>query len=459
MSTSEQGCSGLGLAAQRRDIELSFEAAAQRLHSGHSCTDDGCAWPLYHQPPYTCPGTNAEVMIHPSGITLIRPSDRLLPAALLKEYFVTARCSIVSSIDRIKRQKRANFGRYTKSDNVKGLTQALTTFASLALFWWVAILGVGVSRWLTAAAMLLITLFNVRVFALMHECGHGSLFRSPWLNRAIGFLLGVVSGMPQYVWSQHHSYHHAHNGNWDKYRGPYTTPSIGEYEAMTDAQRRMYRLKCNIAVAPLVGFIYLIFNPRFTWAKGSIGLVIHMVRKKAAQPNVSMKNHAATYETRYWESSKEYWHMFWNNVVLLTLWVLMCWAVGTTLFFTIYLISLSIAGGAGIILFTVQHNFEHAYASDSKRWDYTTGAIQGTCFLVLPRWLNWLTVDMGYHHIHHLSAKIPNYCLAKCHNEYQHLFTDVTRLKLSQFPNALKCILWDTRAQRIISVSEHQKQI
>ena len=391
----------------------------------------------------------------PPGTTLIRPSARLLPAA---HHIVTARCSIVSSIDRIKQQKRAIIGPYNKSDNIKGSTQVLTTVVPLALLWWVAVLGAGASRWLTAAAMLLITLFTVRVFALMHECGHGSLFRSPWLNRAIGFLLGVVSGMPQYVWSQHHNYHHAHNGNWEKYRGPYTTPSIGEYAAMTAAQQRMYRLKCSIAASPLVGFIYLIFNPRFTWVKGSIGLVIHIVRKKAAQPTVSMKKHATTYETRYWASAKEYWHMFWNNVVLLSLWVLMGWAFGTTLFFTIYLISLSIAGGAGIILFTVQHNFEHAYASDSKRWDYTTGAIKGTCFLILPRWLNWFTINMGYHHIHHLSANIPNYCLVKCHNEYQHLFADVTRVKLSQFHNALKCILWDTRAQRIISVSEYQQQ-
>jgi omega-6 fatty acid desaturase (delta-12 desaturase) len=192
---------------------------------------------------------------------------------------------------------------------------------------------------------------------------------------------------------------------------------------------------------------------------GSIGLVIHIARRKAAQSNVSMKNHAATYKTRYWKSPKEYWHIFWNNVVLLTLWVLMCWAVGTTLFFTVYLISLSIAGGAGIILFTVQHNFEHAYASDSKRWDYTNGAIKGTSFLVLPRWLNWFTVDMGYHHIHHLSANIPNYCLVKCHDEYQHLFADVTRVKLSQFHNSLKCILWDTRTQQIISVAEYRQQM
>jgi omega-6 fatty acid desaturase (delta-12 desaturase) len=150
--------------------------------------------------------------------------------------------------------------------------------------------------------------------------------------------------------------------------------------------------------------------------------------------------------------------MFWNNIVLLTLWALMCWAFGATVFFTIYLVSLSIAGGAGIILFTVQHNFEHAYATDSDRWDYTAGAIRGTSFLILPPWLNWFTVDMGYHHIHHLSARIPNYCLVKCHDEYRHLFADVTRVKLSQFHNALKCILWDTHAQRIISVAEYQRQ-
>ena len=136
----------------------------------------------------------------------------------------------------------------------------------------------------------------------------------------------------------------------------------------------------------------------------------------------------------------------------------MSWLFGAGLFFMLYLISLSIAGGAGVILFTVQHNFEHAYACKSENWDYTTGAIEGTSFLILPGWLNWFTVDMGYHHIHHLSARIPNYCLVKCHNEFEHLFVDVTRVKLSQFHSALKCILWDTRAQRIISVLEYQRQ-
>jgi len=365
----------------------------------------------------------------------------------------------VSSIRRIKEQKRAIIGRHTQADNVKGLTQVLTTLAFLALLWWVAALSVDVSHWLTGTAVLLISLFTLRVFALMHECGHGSLFRTQWLNRAFGFLLGVVSGMPQYVWSQHHNYHHAHNGNWEKYRGPYTTLSVDEYAAMTDGQQRRYRRKCSLAVVPIVGFIYFIFNPRFTWLKGSIGLASHIVKRKVTQPNLSMKTHAASFETRYWQSDKEYWHMFWNNVVLLSGWGLMCWAFGTVLFFTIYLISSSLAGGAGIVLFTVQHNFKHAYASDGRHWDYDSGAIEGTSFLILPRWLNWFTANIAYHHIHHLSAKIPNYCLIRCHNEYRYLFSDVTRVKLSQVHKALKYILWDTRAQRIISVAEYRQQL
>ncbi|HEY6417932.1 MAG TPA: fatty acid desaturase, partial [Candidatus Binataceae bacterium] len=281
----------------------------------------------------------------------------------------------MSSVRHIKEQKRAIIRRHAQADNVRGLTQVLTTLASLVLVWWVAMLSFDVSHWLTVAAVLLISLLSVRVFTLMHECGHGSLFRSQWLNRGFGFLLGVVSGMPQYVWSRHHNYHHANNGNWDKYRGLYTTLSVDEYAAMTDAQQRIYRLKCNLAFAPVAGLIYVILNPRFTWLKGSIGFMGHIVKGKVAQPNLSMKVHAASFETRYWKSEKEYWHMFWNNIVLLSIWVLMCWAFGTVRFFTIYLISASLAGGAGIVLFTVQHNFEHSYESDSRHWDYDSGAL------------------------------------------------------------------------------------
>lgn len=363
---------------------------------------------------------------------------------------------MTSSIRRIKEQKRTIIRQYSQANDARGLLQALTMFGALAILWVIAHLIASFSYWLVITPVLLISLFNVRAFALMHECGHGSLFRTKSLNRIFGSLLGVVSGMPQYVWSRHHNYHHATNGNWDKYRGLYTTLSVDEYAAMTAARQRMYRLKCSIAAAPFAGLIYVILNPRFTWLKGSISLVIHMIKGKAAQPQLSMREHGACFKTRYWQSSKEYWHMFWNNIALLSLWGAMCWVFGTMLFFTIYLVSASLASAVGIVLFTVQHNFEHSYAADSSNWDYDRGAIEGTSFLLLPRWLNWFTANIAYHHIHHLSAKIPNYRLIKCHNENRHLFVDVTRVSLSRIPKALKYILWDTRAQRIITIAEYQ---
>jgi omega-6 fatty acid desaturase (delta-12 desaturase) len=237
-----------------------------------------------------------------------------------------------------------------------------------------------------------------------------------------------------------------------------TSPSVVEFSALSAKQRHNYLFARQIVMAPLGGFVYLLFNPRFTWIKGSIELLLHLVKSKLAQPHISFAAHAKTFKTRYWQSSQQYWHMFWNNVVLLSLWPLMCWSVGTGLFFAVYVISVSLAGGGGIMLFTVQHNFEHAYASDTKSWDYDQSAIEGTSFLVLPRWLNWFTANIGYHHIHHLSAKIPNYRLAKCHDEYQHLFVKVRRIKLIEIPYALTCLIWDAAAQRIISVAEFQQQ-
>jgi acyl-lipid omega-6 desaturase (Delta-12 desaturase) len=363
-----------------------------------------------------------------------------------------------SSIHLIKQEKRVMLQRYIKSDNVKAWTQVLTTILPLALLWWAVPVSVEISYWLTAAVTVLMSLFCLRVFVLMHECGHGSLFRTQQLNRGVGFFLGVLAAMPQYVWSQHHDYHHATNGNWEKYRGPLTTPSVDEYAAMTPAQQRMYRYTRNIGMAPFGGFFYLIFNPRFTWIKGSIEFLIHILKSKIAQPSVSLKAHASAFQTRYWKNSKEYWHMFWNNLVLLSAWGLMCWVMGPTLFFTIYIISLSLAGGAGIVLFSVQHNFEHSHATDTKDWDYDTSAIEGTSFLIFPAWLNWFTANIAYHHVHHLSSKIPNYCLVACHNEYAHLFSEVTRVKLSEVYKASKYILWDAHAQRIISVAEFNQQ-
>ena len=85
--------------------------------------------------------------------------------------------------------------------------------------------------------------------------------------------------------------------------------------------------------------------------------------------------------------------------------------------------------------------------------------IEGTSYLVLPGWLNRFTANIGYHHVHHLSANIPNYQLVACHAEYEHLFDRVARVKLSQVCGALRCILWDRHARRIISLAEYQRSL
>jgi acyl-lipid omega-6 desaturase (Delta-12 desaturase) len=346
-------------------------------------------------------------------------------------------------------------GRYARSDNAQGVLQVFTTLVPYGLLWWLSMYR-GLTAWYVLPICVpLLILFTLRIFALMHECGHRSLFRSARLNRRIGFVLGVMSGMPQYVWARHHDFHHTHNGNWQVYRGPYATLSVEEYAALSNAQQRFYRHKCSVAAAPLAGFIYLILNPRLTWIRGTIGLWAHLVKGKLACPDRSVRQLAAGYRTRYWKNSREYRAMFWNNLALLGAWAIMCWYCGAGLFLLVYVLSVSVAGGLGIVLFTVQHNFDHAYATDSANWDYDTGAIKGTSFLILPAWLNWFTANIGYHHIHHLSSGIPCYRLAACHAEYRELFSDVARVKLSGVCPSMKCILWDMRAHRIITLAEY----
>jgi omega-6 fatty acid desaturase (delta-12 desaturase) len=362
----------------------------------------------------------------------------------------------VPAIAAVKQQKHAIIDRHAKPDDVRGMLQSLTALIPIMGLWWVVALGDRITGGLTVVATVVMSLFMLRVFALMHDCGHGSLFRNSAANKALGFAFGVLTGMPQYVWAQHHNHHHATNGNWAKYRGPLSILSVDEFDALPKWRQWVYVRVRNIWLAPFAGFMYLIFTPRMTWIKGTLGLVRHIVRRKLARPDIALSAHAAQFKTRYWRSAAEYWHMTFNNLALLAVWALMSWFLGPGLFFWVYIGSVSLAGAAGIVLFTVQHNFEHSYASGDQGWDYDTAAIYGTSYLVLPKWLNWVTADIGYHHVHHLSSRIPNYCLADCHTENQHLFGAVKRLKLSDIGNSLRFLLWDPRARRLVSIAEHQ---
>ena len=358
------------------------------------------------------------------------------------------------TLEQLKASKKQIIERHARPNDRKGLTMVATTLLPVATLLHATVAAVGVSYWLSAAMVLATALFLVRAFVLMHECGHGSLFRSSRLNRGFGFVLGVITGMPQYVWAQHHQHHHATNGNWDRYRGPLNIIRVDEYEALTPGQRRRYRSARSLWMAPLAGLMYVIVNPRLNWLRGSCGLLLHVAKGKVEQPGRSLKALASEFISPYWSSAKEYKHMCFNSCALLGLWAAMSWLDGSGLFVACYVLSASLAGAAGIVVFTVQHNFDDAYASGDAGWDYDRAVLDGTSLLVLPAWLNWFTANIGYHHVHHLSARIPSYCLVACHEEFTHMFVDVRRIGLAQIPAALRCMLWDAPGARIVSVAE-----
>ena len=236
------------------------------------------------------------------------------------------------TLDHLKASKRQIIERHVRPNDRKGLTMVLTTLLPVACLFYATLEAAEVSYWLSAAMLLATSLFLIRAFVLMHECGHGSLFRSGRLNRAFGFVLGVFTGMPQYVWARHHQHHHATNGNWERYRGPLNVIRVHEYEVLTPGQKRRYRGARSIWMAPLAGLMYVIVNPRLNWLKGSFGWLLHVAMGKVRQPRRELKALASEFISPHWASAKEYQHMCLNSCMLLGLWVAISWLDGSGLF-------------------------------------------------------------------------------------------------------------------------------
>lgn len=358
----------------------------------------------------------------------------------------------------IKTKKQDLISKYAIRHNGFALYQVLSTILPYFSLFYLAIITQEISYWLTALCIGVLILFIMRVFMMMHDAGHGCLFVQPWQNKVTGFIMGVLCGVPEYVWSKHHAYHHATNGNWNKYRGPLAVLSTEEYAKLSQKKQRSYVNSRNIVLAPFAGFMYFIFTPRFTWIKGSLQFLVFAIRSQLSPSKESFKQIADEFETGYWANWKEYRHMAANNIVLISLIICGCWYFGVAAFMVVYLTALSLAGALGIILFTVQHNFEGSYAVGDENWDYNTAAIEGTSYFDLPRILHWFTADIGYHHVHHLSARIPNYKLRQCHEEYEYLFKNVPTIRLKDIFESFKYILWDEASGRLMTADQFEQQ-
>jgi omega-6 fatty acid desaturase (delta-12 desaturase) len=345
---------------------------------------------------------------------------------------------------------------FTDRSNVRGAWQVLNTLLPLALLWWLAVWALGHGSWLLIPVLVLQVLFLARSFSLMHDCGHDTLFRSRTANRWVGFLLGVVAGIPQLPWAQGHAFHHRHNGDWQKYQGPSALVSTEAFDRQNPAQQRRYRLLRHPLMLLPGGFFYLVLKPRLALLLGVRDLVPDLIAVLQRSPQANLVSVVASHRSRHWHSPREGRDLLLNNIAVLATWWAMASLIGTGAFWTIYAPVMACAAAILICIFFVQHNFPGSYAHRTESWEAMAGVLEGTSNLELPALLNWFSADIGCHAIHHLSAAIPNYRLRACQQRNAALLTGVTRLSLRDIPGCFAYILWDPKAGRLTTIDSHR---
>ena len=306
--------------------------------------------------------------------------------------------------------------------------QVLNTLVPYALLWCLMYWSLGVSYWLTAGLALLASGFLVRVFILFHDCGHGSFFKSARNNDILGFITGILCFTPFYHWRWEHAVHHASAGDLDRRgTGDVWTLTVEEYLKASRWKRVSYRLARN-------PFVLFVLGP----------LTLFLVLQRIPSRKAARRERNSVHLT---------------NLALLA----MTLGLGLLFGFKTYLLLqggvLLAAGVAGVWLFYVQHQFEGVYWERNEDWDYATAALQGSSFYKLPRILQWFSGNIGFHHIHHLSPRIPNYHLERCHRA-EPLFQTVRPVTLLSSLKALSFRLWDEQRRCLVSfraLKNHRK--
>jgi acyl-lipid omega-6 desaturase (Delta-12 desaturase) len=296
--------------------------------------------------------------------------------------------------------------------------QIVNTLVPYALLWVLMYWTVTISSWLTIPLAMLAGALLVRIFIIFHDCGHGSFFKSRLANDITGFIAGMLTFIPYYHWRWEHSLHHATSGDLDRRgTGDIWTLTVQEYLVSSRWKRFAYRLARNPIVLFVIAPVFLfVVRERFPSAKAS-----------------QRERHSV-------------WAM---NAAILAMAIALSLVFGIMAYLLIQLTIMMTAGTAGVWMFYVQHQFEDAYWERRKEWDYTTAALQGSSFYRLPRILQWFSGNIGFHHIHHLSPRIANYNLERCHNSHP-LFRNAKPLTLLDSLKSINFRLWDEQRGKLI---------
>ena len=311
---------------------------------------------------------------------------------------------------------------YTRPRVSRSILDLATSVVPYVALFALAYMALDVSYLLVLALAVPAAGFLLRTYILFHDCTHGSFMPTKRGNTWLGVGLGLLVYSTYHAWRHDHAIHHATAGDLDR-RGKGDVPvlTVAEYRAMGRRGRIGYRLFRNQFVMFGLGPLWaLVINPRLT--------------KADMRPRIKRSVHL-------------------TNVAVVLAVTAACLLLGWKEFLLVQAPIAWLAGSAGVFMFYVQHQFEDVYWERGGDWSYADAALQGSSYLRLPRVLQFFTGNIGFHHIHHLSARIPNYNLPRAHNENPK-FQDVPTLSLWDGLRSTRLKLYDEDRGRMVTWRE-----
>jgi omega-6 fatty acid desaturase (delta-12 desaturase) len=307
--------------------------------------------------------------------------------------------------------------KYQNPITMRSVWELITSVIPYFIGWALIITSLQFPYWITFLLIIPTAGFMIRLFIIFHDTGHGSFFRSQKSNDFWGIITGFLTFTPYYQWRHEHAVHHAGAGDLERRgMGDIWTVTVKEYQAMSFWQKLSYRAYRH-------PFVLFVIGPSWTF------LIGHRFARKGA-------------------SRRERVNVTITNLVMAAMLLTLINAIGLPAFLITLLPVVAIGGAGGIWMFYVQHQFEGTYWAHHDAWDYFTACLQGSSYYKLPAILQWFSGNIGLHHIHHLSPRIPNYRLQECHDE-----NPVFQIKPVTFFSSLKSLtyrLWDEQTRRLV---------
>lgn len=312
---------------------------------------------------------------------------------------------------------RQAVSRYSHSDLGRSLWQLANSLLPFFALWYLMARSVQISYGLTLLLAIPTAGFMVRTFIIFHDCGHGSYFHSQKANDALGILTGILTFTPYYRWRHDHAIHHATASDLDRRGvGDVKTWTVKEYLAAPWWKKLAYRI---------------MRNPLLMFTIGSF--LMFTVVERIPRPG---------YAKRERES------VWWTNLALAGLIGLLSWLVGWKTVLLVQMPVMFLGAAAGVWLFYVQHNFDPTYWERHKKWEFVKAGFEGSSFYKLPAILQWFSGNIGFHHIHHLSPKIPSYRLSDCYRDNP--IFHVPPMTLFASLSALRMRLYDEENRQMV---------